>query len=147
MSGSCFLPGHKLTQSHETNRETVEQMWRVINCTCCILWLAESLWLRGTTIKPVVHLPQLGSHPHLPHADQSFASTAHDLPVVRLHRGDAQVVGVQGRHGGAGSEVKHPHPETQHRLICYCEMCCLFFRVITKNVNYVFTGQRVLLLM
>lgn len=72
-----------------------------------------SLWLRGKIIPPVVHLPQLGSHPHLPHTHQSLASAAHDLPVVNLNGGDTQVVAVQGRHRGAGSQVKHPHPETQ----------------------------------
>ena len=48
--------------------------------------------------KPVVHLPQLGSGPGVPHADQSLVSTAHYLPIVRLHRRDTQVVGVQRDH-------------------------------------------------
>lgn len=60
---------------------------------------------------PVVHLPQLRCHPHLPHTHHAFPSSAHDLPAVRLHRGDAQVVGVQGRHGGAGPQVEDSHPE------------------------------------
>lgn len=69
---------------------------------------------RGKT-PPVVHLPQLRSHSQLPHAHQALATAAHDLPVVRLHRRDAQVVGVERGHGGGGSQVEDPHPETQQR--------------------------------
>lgn len=76
-----------------------------VSCVFCQLSLR-------TPPPPVVHLPQLRPHPHLPHAHQPFAAAADHLPVVRLHRGDAQVVGVQERHGGAGSQVEHRHPES-----------------------------------
>lgn len=61
------------------------------------------LLARREKVLPVVHLPQLRSHPHLPDTHQSLASTAHNLPVIRLHRGDAQVVGVQRCDRRAGS--------------------------------------------
>lgn len=69
-------------------------------------------------ILPVVHLPQFGPHSHLPHTHQSFSSTAHNLPVIRLHRGDAQVVAVQRHHRGASSQVKHSHSEIENKYRC-----------------------------
>lgn len=62
-----------------------------------------------------MHLPQLRSHPQLPHAHQPLPTAAHDLPVVHLHRRDAQVVAIErGRGGGGGfSQVEHPDPESQ----------------------------------
>lgn len=73
--------------------------------------------LKGGTGKdpPVVHLPQLRSHPQLPHAHQPLTPAAHDLPVVRLHRRDAQMVGVERGHGGGGPQVEDPDPESQQR--------------------------------
>lgn len=56
---------------------------------------------------PVMHLPQLSSHPHLPYTHQSLFSATHNLPVICLHWGDTQVVGIQGHQRWAGSEVKH----------------------------------------
>lgn len=64
-------------------------------------------------LSPVVHLPEFRPHPHFPHADQSLAAAAHDLPVVRPHRGHAHVMGVQRYHRGAGTQVKHSHPEQE----------------------------------
>lgn len=79
--------------------------------------LQPSQWLRGITKEnpPVVHLPQLRSHPQLPHAHQPLTPTAHDLPVVRLHRRDAQMVGIEWGHRGGGSQVEDPDPESQQR--------------------------------
>ncbi len=126
-------------------------LWKLLSFTCVSLL---SQWIRGRKIPPVVHLPQLRSHPHFPHAHQSFTSAAHNLPVISLNCSDTEVVGVQGGHGGAGSQVKHPHPEPQQRwqimLLASWEVCCLVIwfqlgRSVEKMMHYVFKSRRLLL--
>lgn len=90
---------------------------------------------------PVVHFPQLSSHPGLPHTHQSFASAAHYLPVVHLNGGDTQVVGVQGHHGGAGSQVEHPHSASQcgeKRERCDFDLLIRFFAIMLHTGVYIF---------
>lgn len=79
--------------------------------------VSPSRWLRGVPrgTSPVVHLPQLRSHPQLPHAHQPLTPTAHDLPVVHLYRRDAQMVGVERGHRGGSPQVEDPDPESQQR--------------------------------
>lgn len=112
------------------------------------LWMWKTgarihLWRVGYLLPPVVHLPQLRSRPHLPHTRQSFTSTAHNLPVVYLRRGDAQVVGVQGHHRGAGSQVEHSHPESQQRTTNahHLQLFSLILDVVCFHRMRIFTDR------
>lgn len=68
------------------------------------------------TFSPVVHFPEFGSYPHLPHTDQSLATSAHDLPIICLDGGHAHVMGIQRDHWRARTQVKHSHSEIEKQL-------------------------------